>query len=241
MNKKLLWLSIVAVIISFIGGFLLANALNRNEISSLQVENGQLKNEKEKQQQNKRELNLSDEEISQKIAEADQNAENFPFQKNLGIALYNYAAMKQDADLLGEISRLLLRAYKNNPKDTDVAVTLGNIYFDIGYLKKNNENFLKAREFYQKALEQKPNDANIRTDFGLTYYLIDPPETDKAIAEFQKSLLVDSTHEKTLQVLTQAFLSQNKNAEAEKFLERLEQVNPNNQLLPEFNGQLKDK
>ncbi len=241
MNKKLFWLSIIAVIISFVGGFILANALNRNEISSLQAENGRLKTAQETAKKNDQELSLSSEEISQKIAEADQNPNNIPFQKNLGIALYNYASMKQDTDLLGEISRLLTRVYKNNPKDADVAVTLGNIYFDIGYLKKTNENFLKAREFYRDALAQKPNDANIRTDLGLTYFLIDPPETDKAIAEYQKSLLVDAKHEKTLQVLTQALLSQNKNAEAEKYLERLKEVNPNNQLLPEFNEQLKSK
>ncbi len=241
MNKKLFWLSIIAVIISFIGGFILANALNRNEISNLQAENGRLKNVQETAKQNEQELTLSSEEINKKIAEADQNPGNISFQKNLGTALYNYASMKQDAELLSEISRLLTRAYNDNPKDADVAVTLGNIYFDLGYLKKNNENFLKAREFYQKALEQKPNDANIGTDVGLTYFLINPPDTDKAITEFQKSLLIDSKHEKTLQVLTQALLSQNKNAEAEKYLERLKQVNPNNQQLPEFNEQLKSK
>ncbi len=241
MNKKLFWLSIIAVIISFIGGFILANALNRNEISNLQAENGRLKTVQDTAQKNEQELTLSSEEISQKIAEADQNPGNSAFQKNLGIALYNYASMKQDADLLSEISRLLTRAYNDNPKDTDVAVTLGNIYFDIGYLKKINENFVKAREFYQKALEQKQSDANIRTDLGLTYFLINPPETDKAIAEFQKSLQIDSKHEKTLQVLTQALLSQNKNAEAEKYLERLKQANPNNQQLAEFNEQLNGK
>ncbi len=220
---------------------MLANALNRNEISNLQAENGRLKNVQNTAKQNDQELTLSSEEIDKKIAEADQNPENISFQKNLGIALYNYASMKQDAELLSEISRILTRAYNDNPKDADVAVTLGNIYFDIGYLKKINENFLKAREFYQKALEQKPNDANIRTDLGLTYFLVNPPETDQAITEFQKSLLVDSKHEKTLQVLTQALISQNKIAEAEKYLERLKQVNPNNQQLPEFNEQIKGK
>ncbi|CAN5169202.1 hypothetical protein BH20ACI1_BH20ACI1_19580 [soil metagenome] len=241
MNKKLFWLSIIAVIISFIGGFLLANALNRNEITNLQTENGRLKTVQDTANQKDKELTLSDEEISRKIAEADQNPNNISFQKNLGIALYNYAAMKQNAELLSEISRLLTRAYNDNPKDTDVVTTLGNIYFDIGYLKKNNENFLKAREFYQKALEQKPNDAGIRTDLGLTYFLINPPETDQAITEFQKSLLVDSKHEKTLQVLTQALISRNKNAEAEKYLERLKQVNPNNRQLAEFTEQLNGK
>ncbi|MGI8639504.1 MAG: tetratricopeptide repeat protein [Pyrinomonadaceae bacterium] len=241
MNTRIFWLSIIAVISSFIGGFLLANALNRGEINTLKTENGRLKNGQSSANRADAELSLSSEEIRQKIAEADQNPNNFAFQKNLGIALYNYASMKQDAELFGEISRILNRVFENNPKDTDVVVTLGNINFDIGYLKKNNEKFQKAREFYQKALEQKPNDANIRTDLGLTYFLTNPPETDKAIAEFQKSLSIDSKHEKTLQVLTQALLSQNKDAEAEKYLARLKEVNPNNQILPELTAQLNQK
>ncbi|MBA3633138.1 MAG: tetratricopeptide repeat protein [Acidobacteria bacterium] len=241
MNTKFFWLSIIAVIISFIGGFLVANALNRNEINLLQAENGRLKNVQAKVDQTSAELSLSSEEIRQKIAEADQNPTNFTFQKNLGIALYNYASMKQDADLLSEISRILTRVYENNPKDTDTVITLGNIYFDLGYLNKDNENFQKAQEFYQKALEQKPNDANVRTDLGLIYYLTNPPETDKAIVEFQKSLLIDSNHEKTLQVITQALLSQNKNVEAEKYLLRLKEVNPNNPTLPELTVRLKQK
>jgi tetratricopeptide (TPR) repeat protein len=241
MNTKFIWLSIFAVIISFIGGFLIANALNRNEINLLEAENGRLKSVQAKADQTNAELSLSSEEIRQKIAEADQNPTNFTFQKNLGIALYNYASMKQDADLLSEISRILTRVYENNPKDIDIVITLGNIYFDLGYLKKDNENFQKAREFYQKAIEQKPNDANIRTDLGLIYYLTNPPETDKAIAEFQKSLLINANHEKTLQVITQALLSQNKNVEAEKYLLRLKEVNPNNPTLPELTARLKQK
>lgn len=239
MNKRLFGLSIIAVILSFIGGFLLANALNRKEINGLRTENDRLKNTEDTARQKDAEVSLSNEEIVQKIAEADQNPTNIAFQKNLGIALYNYASMKQDTELLNDVARLLNRVYADNPKDADVLTTLGNIYFDLGYSKKNNENLLRAREFYQKALEFKPNDANVRTDFGLTFFLIDPPETEKAIAEFRKSLVIDQKHEKTLQVLTQALLSENKNAEAEKYFEQLKQVNPNNQLLPEFGKQLK--
>ena len=200
-----------------------------------------MKNQQNISQQNEENSGLSGEEIKQKIAEADQNPNNISFQKNLGIALYRYASMKQDVELMSEISRLLLRVHADNPNDSDVTVTLGNIFFDIGYLKKDNENLFKAREYYQKLLGQKPNDANVRTDFGLTYFLTDPPETDKAILEFNKSLAIDAKHEKTLQVLTQALISQNKNAEAKQYFEQLKRVNPENQFLQEFVEQLKDK
>lgn len=238
MNGKSFLLSITAVIISFIGGFLVANALNRNDLSALRAENDRLKNAQTQTAGNDSELSLSDEEVREKIAEADQNPTNLNFQKNLGLALYRYATMKQDPKLLAEVGRVLNRAFENDPKDFDVAVTLGNIYFDIGFYEKANQPLEKAREFYQKALEQKPNDADVRTDFGLTYFLIDPPDFDKSIAEFQKALQTNPKHEKTLQVMAQVFIKQNKAAEAEKFVARLKEVNSNNQYLPELETQI---
>ncbi len=237
MNKKVFWLSIVAVLASFAGGFLIANSLNRNELNALRDENENLKNAQNQTNQTEEELTLSDEEIKRKIIEADQNPTNFSFQKNLGLALYNYASMKQNVELLVEVSRLLNRVYENNPKDYEALVMMGNINFDIGYFGKNNENFQKARVFYEKALEQKPNDENVLTDLGLTYFLSNPPQTERAIVEFQKSLQQNPKDEKTLQVIIQALLSQNKKEEAEKYMARLKEVNPNNQILSSQNPQ----
>ncbi len=170
--------------------------------------------------------------------EADRNPTNFAFQKGLGLALYRYATVKQDTKLLEEFERLLKRANELDAKDYDVMVALGNVNFDVGYFKKDNQKFQEAREFYEKALEQKPNDSDVRTDLGLTYFLTTPPETDRAIAEFQKSLQTNAKHEKTLQVLTQALLAQNKTKEAEKYLDLLREVNQNNENLPKLTAQL---
>jgi tetratricopeptide (TPR) repeat protein len=229
MSKSYFWLSILGILISFAGGFLLANALNRNELNSLRGENERLKNTSPQTASS-----LSNEEIRQKIAEADQNPNNLPFQKNLGMALYRYAAFKQETDLLTETIRLLDRAYENDPTDYDVLVTLGNAHFDIGFIEKNNSEFLKAREFYLKALEQKPDDTDVRTDLGLTYYLTEPREMEKALNEFKKSLQVNERNEKTLQVLAQAFISEKNAAEAEKYITKLKEVNKNNPALPQI-------
>ncbi len=238
MSGKVFWLSIVAVMVSFAGGFLLANALNRNELNTLRTENEHLKTSQNESVQNQAEGALSDEEIRDKIAEADRNPDNVSFQKNLGLALYRYATMKQDAKLLAEVGRILNRAFESNKQDYDVLVTLGNIYFDIGYFKKDNEPFRKAREFYKTALEQKPNDVDVRTDLGLTYFLMNPPENEKAIGEFQKSLQINPKHEKTLQVMTQTLLGQNNILESEKYLAKLREVNSNNQYLAELESQI---
>lgn len=237
MKTKVLLLSITAILLSFVGGFLLANALNRTDINDLRAENERLKrNQKDSNSNN--ENTLGDEEITQKIAEADQNPNNFAFQKGLGIALYRYAVVKQDSNLLENVARLLTRANRLDENDYDVIVSLANVNFDLALNRKDNQKFLKSRELYEKAIEKKPKDSDVRTDLGLTYFLTDPPETDKAIAEFQKTLQDNPKHEKTLQVLTQALLSQHKTREAEKYFNLLKQVNENNESLSDLSAKL---
>jgi tetratricopeptide (TPR) repeat protein len=234
MNTKAVWLSILAVAISFIGGFLLANALNKSELETLRSENNRLKTAQTDAARSENELTLSDEEIRRKIGEADADPGNLSLQKNLGIALYRYASMQKNQALLPECARLLNRAYEKNPADMDVVVTLGHLYYDIGYFNKDNESFNRARVFYQKALSQKPNDIEVRTDYGLTYFLQNPPEYDKAVVEFQKSLQKDPKHEKTLQFMVQALLKQGKTQEAENYLARLKEIDPKTPDLSEF-------
>lgn len=223
---------------SFAGGFLVANALNRKDLNDLRAENERLQNVQIAAQTEAAESALSEDEIAKKIASADQNPDNFEFQKNLGLALYRYASVKQDAKLLEEVLRLLTRARRLDAKDYDVTVALGNVNFDSALLNKDNEKFRLAREFYQTALEQKANDVDVRTDLGLTYFLENPPETDRAVAEFQKSLQIDKKHEKTLQVLTEALLSENRMEDAEKYFELLKQVNQNSEFLPELSAKI---
>lgn len=238
MNTKIFGLSVVAVIVSFIGGFVLANALNKTELNNLRADNERLKNAAAETNQTGGGLTLSETEIREKIAEADRNPTNFTFQKNLGIALYRYAAMKQNVELFVEVKRILSRANELNRQDYDVTVVLGNTLFDIGYYNKDNRSFEQARQIYAEALRQKPNDVDVRTDLGLTYFLVNPPENERAIAEFQKSLQTNPKHEKTLQVIAQTHLSRNNAAEAEKYLARLKEVNAANQYLAELEARL---
>ena len=241
MNKKIFWLAVVAVLASFAGGFLLANSLNRKELSALRAENDSLQKAMSEAAQNDDDESLSDEEIRRRIDEADKNPTNIAFQKNLGLALYNYAAMKQNPALLREVSRLVTRVYQTDANDYEAVTTLGNINLALGFYEKNNENFVKAREFYKKALEKKADDADVRTDLGLTFLLANPPENDAAIAEFERALKINAKNEKTLQGLIEALENQDKKEEAEKYAARLREINPGNEIFIETNQSAETK
>jgi cytochrome c-type biogenesis protein CcmH/NrfG len=134
--------------------------------------------------------------------------------------------MKQNPDLIAESARLLQRAYEANPKDFDVTVALGTAFYDIASMKNESAGFLRAREYYAKALEQKPDEASVRADYGSTYVFAAPPDFEKATAELQKALQQDPKNQRALLLMTQTLIKQNKTAEAEKYLARLREVNP---------------
>lgn len=234
MNPKFVGLSIFAVVISFIGGFMLANSLNKSEMarpSAVATPQSQSTNAQG-------ETNLSPQEITARIAEADQNPTNISYQKSLGIALYKYAGMKQDADLLLEVTRLLNRVYESDPKDYEVLVSLGNCFFDAGLIQKNDQTFKSSRKYYLEALAIKPDDLDVVADIGLIYALSVPPDNAKAIVEFEKALKADPNHERSLQAIVQAHITQNNLTEAEKFFARLQKVNPQNPRIPNLQQQI---
>ncbi|MDQ3799065.1 MAG: tetratricopeptide repeat protein [Acidobacteriota bacterium] len=238
MNKKALALSVIAVIASFIGGFLLANALNRKDLDALRAENAQLKTARTQSSSRADEVTLSDEEIRGKIEEADRNPSNFDFQRNLAFALYSYAQAEQDAKYLPDVARLLRRAVETKPQDYETIVALGNVYLDIGQINRDNRAIEQSREFYHKALALKKDDADVQNDLGLTYFFASPPEPEKAIAEYEKALRMNPNHEKSVENLIRAHLSLGKAEEAEVFLNKLKQINSKNRALPDLEAQV---
>ena len=238
MNKKALLISIIAVLISFVAGFFIANAFNRKEINDLQAEVGRWKNVQKNTPEPDSKNPLTDDEIREAIAKADAKPEDLDLQKNIALAIYGYTNSQQDTTWLPEINRLLTRVYEKNPKDYNLIVSLANIYFDVSQSRDDAESLKKSREFYQKALEIKPNDVDVRSDFGLTYLLANPPENEKAIAEFDKALKINPKHEKTLQNIAQAMTATGKTKEAEDFINKLKEVNPKNESIAELTSQL---
>ncbi len=238
MSRTTVWVSAIAAAFAFAGGFLLANALNRGELDLLKSEKERLRAISSETSEKNSELNLSSDEINARIAEADRNPDNFQYQKNLGLALYRYAAMKKDAELLRKAIPLLTLAHRIEKADYDVIVGLGNSHFDVGFFANENESFARSREYYGKALDLRPNDADVRTDFGLTFFLQQPPDYDLAIAEFKKALKISPKRENTLEFTIQTLLKQNKNAEANEYLEKLRAVNPDNPSLTALSSEI---
>jgi len=68
-------------------------------------------------------------------------------------------------------------------------VQLGNLYFDA-------ERYDDAIKWYEEAVKLLPNDVNLSTDLGVSYYYVN--QADKALERFNRSLAIDPKHAKTL-------------------------------------------
>src|ERR1035437_7964999 len=238
MTRNAILVIVLAAIAAFAAGFLVANKLNASEIAALRAQISQNAPANTDQAKRTDDSPLTADEIRAKIDEADKNPDNFSFQKNLGIALYRYAAMKQDESLLVNAIRILTRANSLDPKDYYVIVALGNGQFDTGFAKKDNASFQKARDLYSQALAMRPDDPDVRTDRALTYFLQDPPDYDKAAAELQKVLAGNPSHDRSLQFLVQVYVKQNRIADADKMLARLKEVNPSDPSIADLTSQI---
>ena len=88
------------------------------------------------------------------------------------------------ADIEKQIAPLL-SILKDDPKNLNALIELGNVYFD-------SEQFDKAIGSYSKALEIDPKNANVRTDMGIMFRR--KGDFDRAIAEFKKAAKDDPKH-----------------------------------------------
>jgi len=238
MNGRTLLTAAAAALVGLVAGFLLANSINRSELATLRAESASSKTERPAGTGQDAKSVLTDEEINSTIVRADQSPSDFEIQRNVGVAIYRYGAMKQDEKLIRQSLRILDRAAALRPDDFDVNLTLANAHFDVGYFSKDNEALVRSRKLYLKSLAGRPDNVEIRTDLGLTHFLQTPPDYNGAVAEFQKALEKNPKHEKTLQFMVQALIKQNKFPEAAEYLEQLRTVNPQNQSIGELSSML---
>jgi len=241
MDKNTVLYVTAALLLGFIGGFLLANSMNRSEINALRAQptqatasnsNGSTASADDK------EPSLSDAEIQAKIADADKNPANFEYQKNLGTALYKYASMKSLPDLLPDTVRILERADSLNSKDPDVIVALGNAHFDIGFAKKDASEFQKARDDCARALVLRPDDADVQTDNAITWYVQPSPDYAKAVAALERVAAANPKHTRSMQFLAESYIKLGRTADAQKVVDKIKSINPTDSAIPALTKEL---
>jgi tetratricopeptide (TPR) repeat protein len=134
------------------------------------------------------------------------------------------------------------KAIQIKPDDYDTVVKAGNARFDAGAIKMENggdgtEDFKRAEKIYASALEKRPNDADVRTDLGLTYLYRKPKDIERALKEFQVSFSANPNHEITLQSMALALKEKGDAAGLQEMLAKLEKVNPDNRTLKQLRNQ----
>lgn len=83
----------------------------------------------------------------------------------------------------------LIAKLKADPKNSELLVGVANSYYDA-------QQYPVAVDYYGRALEIKPSDADVRTDMATAYWYMG--DTDRAIAEFNKSLSYEPNKANTL-------------------------------------------
>ena len=222
MNKNAIIYVISGLLIGLILGFFGANYLNRNAVNPA----------------NTSAVNVPP--AAPKGAPAQGNPTT-DVQKVLDTAKNepdNFAAQVEAGEMYAKIQRFdkalefYEQAQKIKPDNFDANVKLGNAFFDA-------KQYEKAEIFYSKAIEINPKDPNVRTDFGLTFFLREPSDIDRAIAEYRKSLAIDPNHELTLQNLLAALKEKGNGEELAKTLAKLKEINPSNPVIAKY-GEVKE-
>lgn len=227
MNKENVLFGIVGLLSGLIIGFMFANSVNRNNSlpgmnappTAMTAQNGQVPEGHPPMQ------GASMEEVQAAVEKAKAEPDNFD-------------AQIKAADLYNQIGRYddsiayLKNANKIKPDDYETIVNLGNLNFD-------SEKFEEAEKWYSQALTKKPDSVNVRTDLGLTFIFRQPPNYDRAIEEFEKSLKVDANHIQTLQNLTVAYTKKSNAAKANEILAKLEAIEPTNSAIPKLKEEIK--
>lgn len=110
---------------------------------------------------------------------------------------------------------------RQNPKDAQPRVQLGNMFFDA-------EQYPQAISWYEQAFALDRKDANLSTDLGVAYYYTNQP--DRAITQFEHSLSIDPKHTKTLlnMGIVRAFGKQDLEGAARAW-EQVVAIDPNSQ------------
>ena len=256
LNKRTVFTGAAGVVLGFLIGFFLANAINREEQEKLRAEvvglraggaapggqnvdargGGQTSADGEDSFPT-----LTDEQLANAVKAADASPSDVELQRKVGQALYVYAWQRNNARILPDVARILGRAHELDPKDYKTTVMAGDAQFLIARSGADPKALSGARKFYESALASNPADAVVRTSLGLTYFYDTPPDTQRAIREYRRALQADPRQEMSVQSLAAALIEAGSLEEAGRRLDELEKLNSSNPELANLRAQLEQK
>jgi tetratricopeptide (TPR) repeat protein len=155
---------------------------------------------------------------------ADRNPQDFNAQLKAAAVFYQLQSLDK-AELY------LKRALDLKPDDMDALTGMAHTKYDKGV-------FTEAATYYEKILRKQPRDADLLADYGSTFARREPPDYDRAIAEYRKALEVDPGHEQSLARLADVAMRKGDKTTARETIEKLAAVNPSNAMLPTLRSNL---
>ncbi len=224
MNKENILFATVGLLLGLIVGFMGANYLNRNAAPAATNAANQLGLPADHPAIQGQADPAAIQEAQTASEKAEAEPENFDSQVKAAELLYRLQRFD-------DAVKYYTRANAIKPDDYQVIVNLGNATFD-------GQKFVEAEKWYAKALDIRQDDVNVRTDLGLTFIFREPPDYDRAVAEFTRSLELDPKHPQTLQNLVVAYTKKNDAAKATETLTRLEEADPGNQSIPKLKEEI---
>lgn len=235
MNKDNILFGIIGLLLGFIVGFMFANNANQQAPkprtpasaaqSNLPPDHPQLPSNAVADQPDSQ-AGAAMPAVQEAIQKARNEPDNFEAQKQAGEMFYQIQRWDEAIDFW-------LKANKLKPEDYETIVNIANAYFEAG-------KYELAEQWYTGALTKKPDDVNVRTDLGTTFMARTPPDFDRALKEYRRSLELNPNHEQTLHNMVIAYTKKGQAKEAQGMIERLEKVNPNNVDLPRMRTQLQE-
>jgi len=160
--------------------------------------------------------------------------------------------------MMGQVQQIVEKA-KNSPNDFQAQVEAAKVFNQVGrvaetadYLKKayaidpnkfnelgaagflgqyyfEQKNYSEAETWFNRAIKEDPNEADLYVALAETYVQREPPRPDQAIAQLQQALKVDPKSGHALGHLVEAYALEKDARAAEDAFNRLKETDPTNQ------------
>lgn len=218
LNKNTVVFGIVGLLIGLAIGFFAANYVNRNTSFSQQASQNTTNLPAINIKEHGPSVMMPD--VRQVLEIARNEPNNFDAQIRAGEMYYKIQRFDKALNYY-------IKAQKIKPSDLQANIKLAGIYYEM-------KNYIDAATYFMKALEIDPKNTDVRSDLGLTFYLREPSDNERAIREYRKSLDIDPNHEPSLQNLSVVLKKMNAEEELNKTLSQLKKVNPKNIILEKY-------